>query len=152
VEGECKAETEPHLNHFGEDENRNGQDKGNPEPLPESFYVVAVVVRRVARVVSMVGSMVVMPRVGVMSMSFVEVLSLGFMALIGLVSMEGVVGVVHMILVGRAFWMVIVVVLGLLVMGIVLPHFLSPLLNCLTYYTPKKPGTPYSFPKENGGK
>ena len=107
--------------------------------------MVAVVVRRVARVVSMVGNMVVMTRVGVMSMSFVEVLSLDFMAFIGLVSVEGVVDVVHMILVGRAFWMAIVVVLGLLVMGIVLPHFLSPLLNCLTYYTPKKLGTPYSF-------
>jgi len=37
-----------------------------------------------------------------------------------------------------------VVVVSPMVMGIVLPHFLSPLLNCLTYYTPKKRGTPYS--------
>jgi len=116
--------------------------------------VVAVVVGRVARVVSMVVSMVVLTRVGVMSMSFVEVLSLDFMAFIGLVSVEGVVGVVHMILVGRAFSIAIVVVLGLLVMGIVLPHFLSPLLNCLTYYTPKKQGYALLIPQfscKNGG-
>jgi hypothetical protein len=135
------------LNHFGEEKNRDSQNQRNPEPLAEGFYVVAVVVRRVARVVSsmvvsMVGSMVGMTRVGVMSMSFVEVLSLNFMVLIGFVSVVGVVGVVHMILVSRAFWMASVMVLSLWVMGIVRPHFGPPLslISCPMYYTPKKTG------------
>lgn len=90
MKGEREAKADPHLNHFGEEKHRYGQDQGNPESLAKGFYVVAVVVgsMNVMMVITGVGVMSLgWVAVGTTRMGFVEVFSLDFMALIGLLSL-----------------------------------------------------------------